>query len=357
MEAVEHNGQEFEPVIATRAENLPKIQINFQKSPEPTSSILKIEEGVAVPIQNIEEEVEAISNLSNLKPKKLDVEIRNNNPIQNFREWLQYPASTDKIRISNSVYTPAVISVYTGLAGIAASGSFLMSDAIITNSALIEIAGSTFFGSAALTGVGLAVEKFSKFLINKIEKTEEKNRVNFGELVKVSRAYLTKFSPLYQVMKEYPTVKETGLIGELHFGTNYEKYWNENSNTVAVRDILAGLVELAEACENNDSRLTGIQNFGTITDIMTQQYFEEFGFIIRESEVSNLKRTNNFLNKFLSIFHDQNKDKYPGESLSRTGMKTVTITRDDLIKNKLLLSEKMNIINRRLINTHIQAKK
>lgn len=342
---------ESKPQITVRPEDLPEIKVDFSKSPD---SILPARaEAVATePTQNIEREVKAESNLTDLEPEKLDTTKQNYSPIQNFKNWIQYPASTDKIRILNSVKAPAVVTMASGLIGIATSGAFLMSDMVVTNPVLAGVVGTTFLGSAALTGVGLAVERISDFVVKKIVEKESENRVSFSKLVTVSKAYLTKFSPLYQAMKNDEQFKKSRLIGELHFvGKGKEDWVGIDSKTDRIKDILTGLKNLAESCETNNPSIKNIDNFATMSPILYPQYFSQFGFEIQES--SKLKggsnKANQLINKVLGLFRGPKQEKYPGQFSDKKGaMYTGTITRQALIENKALIAEKLESISRRV---------
>lgn len=320
---------DLKPQIAPKPVELPPIIIDLSKPPEsvlsaPTEN-LKIS-SVENPVDHSEAEVKSLDEtVVEHKPKL------GGNPIQRFKNWLGYPSSNVKNTIQDKIRTPAIIVATAGISGMVLT-SFSLLSSLSENPVFLGNVINVFLGCASVTGVSLLTERISDAVSRRIVKREIKNRIPFSNLVTVSKVYDSA----------------VGFSGELHFVGRNSQDWKEiDSKTQKIKDILVGLRNLAQACEENDPRILNINTFKSSSSILHPNYFSNLGFKFSDASEPNARRKFGMrLMSFWNSLINHAEESYTGEFVNEKKYNAI-ITRQFLIDAKGLISQKIIALNNR----------
>lgn len=318
---------ESKPKITINVEDLPQIKPDFSKPPE---SILSTKsEVVTEPIQNIEGGVEkenkpfnpALENSKESKKPK-------NNPIRNLFNWWKNPPETDSNVIRDKFFSPAFTGTIISSTAISLSANETLFNYLVAHGQ----AGTLLFGSLALLIPSGTALLGSIMLRENMQKKEKSNRVQFSQLLTVSKAFITKASKLRPALRKVDESFNTGFIGELNFvGVDRKSWEGINSPLDTLRDGAKGLYNLAVACEQGDPTLQDINTFGGISHMLSP-HFEKYGFKVFQEEQLSKKSITQKVFDFLDNFRETKR--YPNGATQKDSLYYGIITRDNLIKHK-----------------------
>lgn len=244
----------------------------------------------------------------------------------------RYPSSYDAIVVQDKVMAPALTTA--AVAFIGATSSLLpgfdrfafMHPELALGTMLVSC---TLFFPLFATGIG------SIFVKESLKRRERSNRMSFGKLLTVSRAFIFPQSTITPAIQEVRSEFRHGYIGELHFVGTEPDSWHEIQNRWdAAKQGASDLFELAKACDRNDQRLDGITTFAGISHVPYRS-LESVGFTIVPD------RKNRRLSRLGAMFegasHDFHKEKvtYPNKVTVKNGpVSAAVITREMLLSKK-----------------------
>jgi hypothetical protein len=234
-----------------------------------------------------------------------------------YIDIISYPSNQTPIKVLKNVTIPLVLAEI-GLAGmtVAANGPLATHiDPSIAKSLLDATLSTMILSGLSVAGFGF------------LSSNEKRNTVPYGDYLCV-----TKSSPLNNptLSNTFPEISQNHLFGELHFLGQKRVDAYQNSIKV-VRSGLEGLYKLAEACEQDDERLEGIETFAGISPIVLPS-LRKMGFEV--ARPTSIPRST-WDKVFGSIFYSINKAVTPKYPIPEREPLAAFISREELVKRKV----------------------
>ncbi len=211
-----------------------------------------------------------------LQPSLPPDKSKKENAISRIFHQLKYPSTTDVIYTTFRLVTPAISLELISVLGLRATSLLIKSD--LPLDLTVKLYNASRYSVMATTTILVA----SIALISWQHLRARHNFEYFSRLLSVGK---TATSAKNYLSLTYPQTNNYPFYGELHFVDRTDADRELFKNPVAaIRDAFTGLLALAEACEQNDPRLDGIEIFGGISSIIDQR-LEKFGFQVAEPKL------------------------------------------------------------------------